>query len=169
MPPPRLGLVWRQMRVDGPYLARVRRAMYFYLLRANAVALIFFALLTVGVVAFAASDGDWTWALLALVMLAAIPLTLWRAATLQVRRLPAGTYVAYAVTPDGTFHVSNAGGTTTVNPGFVAKLAATADCWLVALYSGLVLPVPRELLPESDARLLVRHLPGRPLPAARAS
>jgi hypothetical protein len=110
--------------------------------------------------------GDWTFVVVGLVLLAMLPLLLWRAASRGTQRTPMGTFVAYAVTPDGTLHTSGAAGSSTVSPGYIARVGATPDCWLIALASGMLLIVPRELIPDADASLLVRHLPGRLQPPA---
>jgi len=119
--------------------------------------------------ALAAADGDWSLPLIAGASLIVIPSLLWRAASRATLRTPAGSFVAYAVTPDGTYHASSAAGTTTVNPGYVDRVAATRDCWLISLASGTLAVVPRELIPDADAQLLVRHLRTRlvPPPASR--
>lgn len=142
------------MLVDQAYLDRVRRALFAALMRANTVALAGFGLLTAGMVWLAATNGDWTWAMIPVLLLGVLPFGLWRSAGAMGRRAPLGTYVAFAVTPDGTFHSSGASGTTTVNPGYVYRVSSSGDCWIVTLRSGLTIPVPRELLPEADARRL---------------
>jgi len=148
------------MRVDAAYVTRIRGALFAALLRANLITLVAFTVLAVLMCVLAATGGDWFYAALGVVMAALLPFLLWRSASRTGRRLPPGSFVAYAVTPDGTLHHSSAIGTTTVNPGFVGRLAATRDCWLVALASGVLLVVPRELIPDADAALLVRHLSG---------
>ena len=135
--------------------------MFGALLRANAVTLGALAVLAIGSGVFAGMGGDWTFVIVGLVLLALLPVLLWRAASRGAQRTPMGSYVAYAVTPDGTFHSSGVAGTSTVSPGYVARVGATPDCWLVSLASGMLMIVPRELFPDADAALLVQHLPGR--------
>lgn len=161
--------MWRQMQVDRAYADRVRRALLGALVRANALSFGVLVLLAAGTAALAAADGDWSLPLIAGASLIVIPSLLWRAASRATLRTPAGSFVAYAVTPDGTYHASSAAGTTTVNPGYVDRVAATRDCWLISLASGTLAVVPRELIPDADAQLLVRHLPTRlvPPPASR--
>nr|NLI50210.1 hypothetical protein [Propionibacterium sp.] len=153
--------MWRQMRVDSAYLERIRRALFAALLRGNRVTLAAFAALAVVMCVLAASGGDWFYAIFGVAMAGLLPLLLWRSSARPGARVPVGSFVAYAVTPDGTLHASGAQGTTTVNPGFVSRLAVTRDCWLIGLASGVLLVVPRELIPDADAALIVRHLPGR--------
>jgi len=150
--------MWRQMQVDRAYTDRVRRALLGALLRANALSFGVLVLLGAGTAALAVTDGEWTFPLVAAAALMVVPALLWRAASRMTLRTPAGSFVAYAVTPDGTFHASTAAGTSTVSPGYVDRVAATRDCWLIALASGTLTIVPRELIPDADAQLLVRHL-----------
>lgn len=155
--------------MNPAYLARIRRALFAALLRSNMVTLVSFAVLAVIMCVLAASGGDWFYAVLSVIMAILLPFLLWRSSARSGARVPIGSYVAYAVTPDGTLHSSGAAGTTTVNPGFVARLSATPDCWLIGLAAGVLLVVPRELIPDADAALLGRRLPGRyqaPPPAA---
>lgn len=161
-----LGRMWRQVRVDQELLNRVRRATFLMLARASLPTYAVFCLLTAVTAGLAATGGDWAVVIIGGVVLLTLPLVLWRSALRGVRA-PLGTYLAYAVTPDGTFHYSAASGTTTVNPGFVARLSASPDCWFIVLATGLLIVAPREAIPDADAALLVRHLPKRPsFPAA---
>ncbi len=155
-----LGRVWRQMQVDSAYLERIRRSLFAALLRGNRVTLVVFAALAVVMCVLAATGGEWFYAILGVVMAALLPLLLWRSSARPGARVPVGSFVAYAVTPDGTLHSSGAIGTTTVNPGFVARVSLARDCWLVSLTGGYLFVVPRELLPDADAALLVRHRAG---------
>ncbi len=148
------------MRVDAAYLTRIRGALFAALLRANLITLVAFTALAVVLGVLAAGGGDWFYAVVGTVMAALLPFLLWTSASRTARRVPPGSFVAYAVTPDGTLHHSSAHGTITVNPGSVARLVRTRDCWLVGLATGVLLVVPRELIPDADAALLARHLRG---------
>lgn len=152
--------------VTDEFLARVRAATFAWLVRGSWPMLVGFAVLAIASLGMtlASGGGDWMWALAALVMGALVPYTLWRSASVAAGRLQRGSYLAYAVTPDGTFHCSSAAGTTTVNAGYVARLSAVRGFWIVVLHNGTTIPVPHELLPDAEARLLVRHLGGQ-LPA----
>lgn len=157
--------------MDKALIERIQRSMFGAMLRTNLPLLVLLAVLVVASIWMAATGGDWSLVIFSTLLVIIVPFTLWRNTTKAVRRVPEGSWIAYAVTPDGTLHSSSASGTTTVNPGFVLRAAATRDCWLMALSSGLFIVAPRELIPDADAALLVRHLPGRlnPPPAAVTS
>ena len=143
------------MQVDDAYVARVRKALFAALLRSNAATLIMFAVLAVLMCVLAATGGDWLLAGVAVALAAMLPVFLRRSASRLTARTPRGTFVAFAVTADGTFHSSSVAGTRTVNPGFVGRVGLVGDCWLVSTPAGLVV-VPHELLPDADAALLNR-------------
>lgn len=147
------------MLIDDAYARRVRGAMFGALLRANLLTLGLFALLALGAVGLALVDGDFTIAVFGVAMVSLAPLFLWRTASRSTLRTQLGTYVAYAVTPDGTLHVSTVAGTSTINPGFVSRVLPARDCLLLALFNGVLMVVPRELLPDADAALLARARP----------
>jgi len=153
--------VWRQLQFDEAVANRVRRAMFAALMRANLVALVLMFMIAAGGLALAGQSGFWTFPIMLIVLLAVVPLALWRTSARSVGGTPLGSYLAYAVTPDGTFHSSSAFGTSTINPGFVARIAQSRDCWMVTISNGFLIVVPKELLPDADAALLVRHLPQR--------
>lgn len=133
--------------------------MFTALMRGSAVRFGVLALIGLVLAGLALASGDVWWALVLVAMLGTLPLALWQSAQSYARNLPPGSWLAYAVTPDGTFHSSNASGTITMAPGHVARVQAAGDCWIVTLSSGVTVPVPRELLPEADVALLTRHLP----------
>ena len=144
------------MQVDDAYVIRVRRALSAALLRSNAATLVLFAGLAAVMCVLAATGGDWLLAGVSVALAGLLPVFLWRSATRLTARTPRGTLVAYAVTPDGTFHTSTVAGTLTVNPGFVGRVGLVGGCWLVTAPAGVVV-VPKELLPDADAALLSRH------------
>lgn len=133
--------------------------MFAALLRSNAVRLGAFILIGLVLAGVALASGDVWWAVALVVMMGTMPLSLWQTAQSYARNLPQGSWLAYAVTSDGTFHTSNASGTLTVSPGHVVRVLPTGDCWLISLSSGITMPVPRELLPDADVASMTRHLP----------
>lgn len=154
--------MWRQLLIDEAFIARMRRVSTAMMVRRMAVPFGLLLVFAIVLAALSIPSGDWD-LLIPMLVLAFLPLVFFLLSVrVAARGLVPGTYIAYAVTPDGTFHVASVSGTTTVNPGYVTRLTQADDVWLVGLASGATLPVPRELLPDADAALLVRHLPGRP-------
>ncbi len=151
--------------VDEALRGRVRSTVFGVIVRSTWLAMAIVALLFIP----SALSGDWLFIASVAIAIAAYMGVAWLSAMRAGALLPLGSWIAYAVTPDGTLHTSTAVGVMTVNPGYVTRLAGTRQAWVLRLSSGIVLFVPRELLPDADAALLVRHLPGRFSPPAAST
>lgn len=139
-------------------MKRIARAGFNALLRVMGPLLLAMLLVGGGLSWLSAAEGDWAPLVILAVVLLSLLLTLWRSASRPAAQLPLGSWIAYAVTPDGTLHASTAAGTATINPGYVASVAGTPGVWIIRLVlPNVVMVVPRELLPDTDAALLVRH------------
>ena len=144
--------------VDRALLERLRRASYQAMLRQSVRMFVY--MLVLGIALTWLSWQSWGASSLIFVLLPLTwLLTLWRSSFRVARLFPVGSYIGYAVTPDGALHSSNVMSTCVQNPGTVGRLGASRDCWIISTSAGMM-PIPRELIPDADAALLIRHLPG---------
>lgn len=148
------------MQVDEAYRARVRAVVFRMLLRRSGPSTLLMILCAMFFTFAAGQSGQWMWAVFAIALIVLVPLSWWRTSTRLAAQLPLGSWIAYAVTPDGGFHASTLVGTTTINPGYVRGVQLVGDCWLLgSSTTGSLIVVPRELLPDADAARLRQGVP----------